>query len=79
MISDLRTYEEKSFFEKGHIIRLWKRLNNRKLTKFKGGTVKFRKYASGLIFFKGPFRGPIFGGAYLGKEICVSKSIGPAL
>ena len=40
MISDLRTYKKKSFFEKGHIMRLWKRLKNRKLTKFKGDTLK---------------------------------------
>ena len=36
-------------------------------------TVKFRKEAPGLIFFKGPF-----GGAYLRREICVSKLIGLA-
>ena len=39
----------------------------------------------GLIFFKGPFlrglflEGLIFGGAYLWREICISKSIGIAL
>ena len=33
----------------------------------------------GLIFFKGSFEGLIFGGAYLWREICVSKSIGLAL
>ena len=42
-----------------------------------GHTVKFRKY--GLIFFKGPFKGRIFGGVYLRREICVLKSIGLAL
>ena len=47
-------------------------------------TVKFRKEAPGLIFFKGPLRGLfleglIFGGAYLPREICVSNSIGLAL
>ena len=41
--------------------------------KFFNVTVKFRKQAPGLIFFKGPF-----GGAYVRKEICVSKSIGLA-
>ena len=38
----------------------------------------------GLIFFKGPFfEGIVFGGAYEGaylrREICISKSIGLAL
>ena len=37
-------------------------------------TVKFRKY-----FSKVHFGGLIFGGAYLRKEVCVSKSIGLAL
>ena len=42
------------------------------------------KISPGLIFFKGPFwrglflEGLIFGGAYLRREICVSKSIGLA-
>ena len=41
-------------------------------------TLKFRKYAQGLIFFKGPFCvyfGFIFGGAYVRREISLSKSI----
>ena len=33
----------------------------------------------GLYFSKALFKGPIFGGAYLRREICVSKSIGLAL
>ena len=37
-------------------------------------TVKFQKY-----FSKVHFGGLIFGGAYLRKEVCVSKSIGLAL
>ena len=46
---------------------------------------KIPKISPGLIFFNGPFlRGLvlerlIFGGAYLRREICVSKSIGLAL
>ena len=32
-----------------------------------------------LYFSKALFKGPIFGGAYLRREICVSKSIGLAL
>ena len=36
-------------------------------------TVKFRKY-----FSKALFEGLIFGGAYVRREICVSKSIGLA-
>ena len=36
-------------------------------------TVKFRKIAPGLIFFKGPFWG-----AYVRRDVCVSKSIGLA-
>ena len=39
-------------------------------------TVKFRKYAVGLIFFKGHFWGAYFWGLIYGAEICVSKSIG---
>ena len=45
-------------------------------------TVQFRKYAPRLIFFKGPFcgayfwRGLIFRGAYVWREVCVQKSIG---
>ena len=42
-------------------------------------TVKFRKEAPGRIFFKGFFDGLIFGGAYVWREICVSKPIGLAL
>ena len=42
-------------------------------------TVKFRKEAPGRIFFKGLFDGLIFGGAYVWRETCVSKSIGLAL
>ena len=41
---------------------------------FRVNTVKFRKYPPGLIFFKGSFRG-----AYLRREIYVSKLIGLAL
>ena len=33
----------------------------------------------GLYFSKALFEGPIFRGAYLRREICVSKSIGLAL
>ena len=33
----------------------------------------------GLYFSKALFKGPIFGGAYLRREICVSKSTGLAL
>ena len=33
------------------------------------GTVKFRKRALGFIFFRGPFRGLIFGGAYFRFKI----------
>ena len=33
----------------------------------------------GLYFSKALFEGLIFGGAYLRREICVSKSIGLAL
>ena len=42
---------------------------------------KILKISPGLIFFKGPFwiEGLIFGGAYLWREICISKSIGLAL
>ena len=48
-------------------------------------TVNFRKQAPGLIFFKGPFRGPYFWrdlhskALIYGREICVSKSLGLAL
>ena len=51
-------------------------------------TVKFRKLAPGIIFFKGPFwgayhkplkKGLIFGGAYLRREICVQNRFGLAL
>jgi len=44
-------------------------------------TVKFRKEAPELIFFKGPFRGAyfwkglIFGGVYCRREINVSKLV----
>ena len=38
-------------------------------------TVKFR----GLYFSKAFFEGLIFGGAYIRREICISKSIGLAL
>ena len=44
----------------------------------KENTVKFRKWVQRLIFFKGLFEGLIFGGGYLWREICVSKSIGLA-
>ena len=40
---------------------------------------KILKIFPGLIFFKGPFEGLIFGGAYLRREVCISKSIGLAL
>ena len=40
---------------------------------------KIPKISLGLIFFKGLFLGLIFGGAYVRREICVSKSIGLAL
>ena len=42
-------------------------------------TVKFKKQAPGIIFSKALFEGLIFGGAYLWREICVSKLIGLAL
>ena len=42
-------------------------------------TVKLKKQAPGLIFSKALFEGIIFGGAYLWREICVSKLIGLAL
>ena len=42
-------------------------------------TVKFRKFKPwGLYFSKALLEGLIFRGAYLRKEICVSKSIGLA-
>ena len=40
---------------------------------------KISPEAGGLYFSKALFKGPIFGGAYLRREICVSKSIGLAL
>ena len=44
---------------------------------------KYRKIPKispgGLYFSKALFKGPIFGGTYLRREICVSKSIGLAL
>ena len=46
---------------------------------FQWNTVKFWKYSQGLYFSKALFEGLIFGGAYLRREICVSKSIGLAL
>ena len=42
-------------------------------------TVKLKKQAPGLIFSKALFEGLNFGGAYLWREICVSKLIGLAL
>ena len=43
-------------------------------------TVKLRKYKPrGLYFSKALSEGLIFGGAYLRRETCVSKSIGLAL
>ena len=42
-------------------------------------TVKFRNKPRGLHFSKALFEGLIFGGAYLRREICVSKSIELAL
>ena len=48
-------------------------------------TVKCRKISPGAYIFQRPFlrglflEGLIFGGAYLRKEICLSKSIGLAL
>ena len=41
-------------------------------------TVKFRKQALGLMFFKVLYEGLILGGAYLRRENYVSKSIGLA-
>ena len=41
-------------------------------------TVKFRNKPQGLYFLKALFEGLLFGGAYLWREICVSKSIGQA-
>ena len=43
-------------------------------------TVKFQKLSLGAyIFQKALFEGLIFGGAYLERKICISKSIGLAL
>ena len=43
-------------------------------------TVKFQKISHrGLCFSKAPFGGLIFGGAYLQREICISKAIRRAL
>ena len=42
-------------------------------------TVKFQKQPRGLYFSKVLFEGLIFGGAYVRREICASKSIGLAL
>ena len=42
-------------------------------------TVKFQNKRRGLYFSKALFEGLIFGGAYLRRKICVSKSIGLAL
>ena len=40
---------------------------------------KIPKVTPGLYFSKALFEGLIFGGAYVRREICVSKSIGLAL
>ena len=45
-------------------------LEYRKVNFCKRYTLKFRKYAPGPIFSKGPF----IGGAYIRREISVSKS-----
>jgi len=42
-------------------------------------TVNSENKPRGLYFSKALFEGLIFGGAYLRREICVSKSIGLAL
>ena len=42
-----------------------------------GSTINYRKIR-GLYFSKALFEGLIFGGAYVRREICVSKSIGLA-
>ena len=47
--------------------------------RFSQVTVKFRNKPRGLYFSKALFEGLIFGGAYLRREICVSKSIGLTL
>ena len=39
-------------------------------------TVNSENKPRGLYFSKAPFEGLIFGGAYVWREICVSKSIG---
>ena len=41
-------------------------------------TVKFQNKPRGLYFSKALFEGPIFGGAYVRREICFSKSVGLA-
>ena len=41
--------------------------------------LKFPKISPGAFIFKGPFEGLIFGGDYLQRETCVSKSIGLVL
>ena len=38
-------------------------------------TVKFRKKALGLIFFKGPFEGLIFVGAYIRKGLSMEGNV----
>ena len=43
--------------------------------RFARGTVKFRKYAPGLIFFKGPFEGLIFGGAYIRRGLSTEGNL----
>ena len=50
-------------------------VTNRKISKISPGAYIFQR-----PFFRGLFlEGLIFGGAYLRREICVSKSIGLAL
>lgn len=70
MISDLGTYEKKSFFEKGHILRLRKRLKNRKLNKFRGNTLKRSedmtpKIIDQRLYTEGHERGPNDIGLYI--------------
>ena len=51
-----------------------KKLAN-KLTIFKN-TVEFRKLATGLIFFNGPFfKGLIFGGAYIRRGLSTEENL----
>ena len=38
-------------------------------------TVKLRKWAPGVIFFKGPFWGLIFGGAYIRRGLCTEGNL----